>query len=116
MYDTVAQTVMMESDRPRVLRQASQACRKGGTVSIPGDYGGIVDKFSMGAAFNKALTFKMGQTHMHSCMEPRLRRVQEDKIDPSFIISHRMNLDDAPKGYDMFLHKYDDCTRVVLKL
>jgi threonine dehydrogenase-like Zn-dependent dehydrogenase len=115
MFDNVAQAVMMESDRPHVLRQAIQACRKGGTVSIPGVYGGIVDKIPMGAAFNKGLTFKMGQTHMHSYMEPLLQRVQEDEIDPSFIISHRLKLDDAPKGYDMFLNKYDDCTKVVLK-
>ncbi|TVR68130.1 MAG: glutathione-dependent formaldehyde dehydrogenase [Sphaerobacteraceae bacterium] len=115
MFDNVAQAVMMESDRPHVLRQAIQACRKGGTVSIPGVYGGIVDKIPMGAAFNKGLTFKMGQTHMHSYMEPLLKRVQEDEIDPSFIISHRLDLDDAPMGYDIFLNKQDECTKVVLK-
>ncbi len=114
MFDNVAQAVMMESDRPHVLRQAIQACRKGGTVSIPGVYGGIVDKIPMGAAFNKGLTFKMGQTHMHSYMEPLLKRVQEDEIDPSFIISHRLDLDDAPMGYDIFLNKQDECTKVVL--
>jgi threonine dehydrogenase-like Zn-dependent dehydrogenase len=115
MFDTVAQTVMMESDRPHVLRQAIQACRKGGTVSIPGVYGGIVDKIPMGAAFNKSLSFKMGQTHMHSYMRPLLERVQQDEIDPSFIISHRLNLDEAPLGYDMFLNKRNDCTKVVMK-
>jgi threonine dehydrogenase-like Zn-dependent dehydrogenase len=115
MFDNVAQAVMMESDRPHVLRQAIQACRKGGTVSIPGVYGGIVDKIPMGAAFNKSLTFKMGQTHMHAYMEPLLKRVQEDEIDPSYIISHRLNLDDAPMGYDMFLNKRDECTKVVMK-
>jgi threonine dehydrogenase-like Zn-dependent dehydrogenase len=115
MFDNVAQAVMMESDRPHVLRQAIQACRKGGTVSIPGVYGGIIDKVPMGAAFNKSLTFKMGQTHMHSYMKPLLDRVQQDEIDPSFIISHRLDLSDAPVGYDMFLNKRDDCTKVVLK-
>jgi threonine dehydrogenase-like Zn-dependent dehydrogenase len=115
MFDTVAQTVMMESDRPHVLRQAIQACRKGGTVSIPGVYGGIIDKIPMGAAFNKSLSFKMGQTHMHSYMRPLLERVQQDEIDPSFIISHRLDLDDGPLGYDMFLNKRNECTKVVLK-
>lgn len=115
MFDNVAQAVMMESDRPHVLRQAIQACRKGGTVSIPGVYGGIVDKIPMGAAFNKSLSFKMGQTHMHSYMKPLLERVQQEEIDPSYIISHRLNLDDAPMGYDMFLNKRDECTKVVLK-
>jgi threonine dehydrogenase-like Zn-dependent dehydrogenase len=115
MFDNVAQAVMMESDRPHVLRQAIQACRKGGTVSIPGVYGGIVDKIPFGAAFNKSLTFKMGQTHMHSYMEPLLKRVQEDEIDPSFIISHQLDLEDAPAGYDMFLNKRDECTKVVMK-
>jgi threonine dehydrogenase-like Zn-dependent dehydrogenase len=106
---------MMESDRPHALRQAIQACRKGGTVSIPGVYGGIIDKIPMGAAFNKSLTFKMGQTHMHSYMGPLLERVQKGEIDPSFIISHRMSLSDAPTGYDLFLNKRDECTKVVLK-
>jgi threonine dehydrogenase-like Zn-dependent dehydrogenase len=114
-FDTLAQAIMMESDRPHALRQAIQACRKGGTVSIPGVYGGIIDKVPMGAAFNKSLTFKMGQTHMHSYMGPLLERVQEGEIDPSFIISHRMSLSDAPTGYDLFLNKRDECTKVVLK-
>jgi threonine dehydrogenase-like Zn-dependent dehydrogenase len=114
LYDTVKQTMMLETDRPRVLRQAIQACRKGGTVSIPGVYGGFIDKVPMGAAFNKALTFKMGQTHMHSYMEPLLNRVQEGEIDPTFIISHRMPLEDAPTGYEIFLNKQDDCMKVVL--
>jgi threonine dehydrogenase-like Zn-dependent dehydrogenase len=115
IYDTVKQTLMLETDRPHVLRQAIQACRKGGTVSIPGVYGGFIDKFPMGAAFNKALTFKMGQTHMHSYLEPLLNRVREGEIDPTFVISHLMPLSDAPHAYDIFLNKQDECTKVVLK-
>jgi threonine dehydrogenase-like Zn-dependent dehydrogenase len=115
LYDVAMQTIMMETDRPHVLRQAIQACRKGGTVSIPGVYGGFIDKMPMGAAFNKALTFKMGQTHMQSYMEPLLNRVQEGEIDPSFVISHQVSLDDGPRAYDMFLHKQDEAIKFVLK-
>jgi threonine dehydrogenase-like Zn-dependent dehydrogenase len=115
LYDVAMQTIMMETDRPHVLRQAIQACRKGGTVSIPGVYGGFIDKVPMGAAFNKALTFKMGQTHMQAYMEPLLNRVQEGEIDPSFVISHQVSLDDGPKAYDMFLHKKDKAIKFVLK-
>ena len=114
MYDTVKQTVMLETDRPHVLRQAIQSCRKGGTVSIPGVFGGFIDKVPMGAAFNKSLNFKMGQTHMHRYLQPLLDRIQEGEIDPTFVISHRMKLKDGPKAYDMFLNKRDDCTKVVL--
>jgi threonine dehydrogenase-like Zn-dependent dehydrogenase len=84
-------------------------------VSIPGVYGGFIDKMPMGAAFNKALTFKMGQTHMQSYMEPLLNRVQEGEIDPSFVISHQVSLDDGPRAYDMFLHKQDEAIKFVLK-
>jgi threonine dehydrogenase-like Zn-dependent dehydrogenase len=115
LYDVAMQTIMMETDRPHVLRQAIQACRKGGTVSIPGVYGGFIDKMPMGAAFNKALTFKMGQTHMQAYMEPLLNRVQEGEIDPSFVISHQVSLDDGPRAYDMFLHKQDEAIKFVLK-
>jgi threonine dehydrogenase-like Zn-dependent dehydrogenase len=114
LFDTAMQTMMLETDRPHVLRQAIQACRKGGTVSIPGVYGGVIDKTPIGAAFNKALTFKMGQTHMQAYMEPLLQRVQEGEIDPSFVITHRVRLDDAPHAYDMFLRKKDECIKVVL--
>jgi threonine dehydrogenase-like Zn-dependent dehydrogenase len=115
LYDNVMQTLMLETDRPHVLRQAIQSCRKGGTVSIPGVYGGVIDKIPMGAAFNKALTFKMGQTHMHRYLEPLLEQVKQGKIDPTFVITHRMSLDEAPQAYDMFLNKRDECIKVVMK-
>lgn len=81
------------------------ACRKGGHVSIPGVYGGLLDKIPMGAAMNKALTFKTGQTHVHRYLRPLLDRIQNGEIDPSFVITHRMKLEDAPHGYEIFKHK-----------
>jgi threonine dehydrogenase-like Zn-dependent dehydrogenase len=115
LYDKVKQTLRMETDRPTALRQVIQACRKGGTVSIPGVYGGVIDKFNIGAAFAKGLTFKMGQTHMHTYLRPLLERIEHGDIDPSFVITHRMNLEDAPHGYKIFRDKEDDCIKVVLK-
>lgn len=114
LYDTVKQTLRMETDRPTALREAIQACRKGGTVSIPGVYGGFIDKMPIGAAFNKGLTLKMGQTHMHKYMPLLLERIQKGEIDPSFVISHRMSLEMAPHGYKMFRDKEDNCTKIVL--
>jgi threonine dehydrogenase-like Zn-dependent dehydrogenase len=114
IYDKAKQLVRAESDRPHVLRQALQACRKGGMVSIPGVYGGMIDKFNLGAAFNKGLTLKMGQTHMHRYMRPLLERVQRGEIDPSFVITHRLALSEAPKGYEIFRDKKDDCIKIVL--
>jgi threonine dehydrogenase-like Zn-dependent dehydrogenase len=113
-YDKVKQSLMLETDRPNALRQAIQACRKGGTVSIPGVYGGFIDKMNMGAAFAKALTFHMGQTHVHRYLKPLLVRVEKGEIDPSFVISHRLKLDDAPQAYKTFKEKRDRCTKVVL--
>jgi len=115
LYDKAKQAVRLESDRPTALRQVILACRKGGTVSIPGVYGGFVDKVPLGAAFNKGLTLKMGQTHVHRYLRPLLDRVQKGEIDPSFVITHRMKLDEAPHGYDIFLNKKDNCIKVVLK-
>jgi threonine dehydrogenase-like Zn-dependent dehydrogenase len=113
--DTIKQKARLNTDRPHVLRQAIQACRKGGIVSIPGVYGGFLDKVPFGAAFAKALTFKMGQTHVHRYLRPLLERIERGEIDPSFVITHRMSLDDAPHGYDIFKHKEDECIKVVLK-
>src|SRR5581483_5162917 len=97
IYDRVkAATRVLATDRPHVLREAIIACRKGGTVSIPGVYGGLLDKVPLGAAFGKGLTFKMGQTHVHRYMKPLLQRVQDGEIDPSFLITHRMRLEEAP--------------------
>ncbi|HZT99087.1 MAG TPA: zinc-dependent alcohol dehydrogenase [Ktedonobacteraceae bacterium] len=114
-YDKVKQTLRMETDRPTALRQVIQACRKGGTVSIPGVYGGVIDKFNIGAAFAKGLTFRMGQTNMHTYLRPLLERIEHGDIDPSFVITHRLNLEDAPHGYKIFRDKEDDCIKVVLK-
>ena len=89
---------MMETDRPHALRRAIQACRKGGTVSIPGVYGGLLDKFPLGVAFAKGLTLKMGQTHMHRYMKPLMERIEKGELDPTFIITHRLPLDAGPEG------------------
>jgi threonine dehydrogenase-like Zn-dependent dehydrogenase len=115
LYDRAKQAVRLETDRPTALREAIQACRKGGTVSIPGVYGGYIDKVPLGAAFAKGLTIRMGQTHVHRYMRPLLNRIQRAEIDPSFVISHRMALDDAPRGYQMFRDKDDECIKVVLR-
>jgi threonine dehydrogenase-like Zn-dependent dehydrogenase len=115
VYDEVKHTLKMETDRPTALRQAIMACGKGGTVSIPGVYGGMLDKVPMGAAFAKGLTFKMGQTHVHPYLPRLLKHIQDGDIDPSFIITHRLRLDDAPGAYDTFQRKQDECIKVVLK-
>jgi threonine dehydrogenase-like Zn-dependent dehydrogenase len=115
MYDRVKQALMLETDRPVALREAILACRKGGTISVPGVYGGLLDKVPFGALMNKGLTVKTGQTHVHRYLKPLTRLIQEGKIDPSFVITHRMRLEDAPHGYDIFLNKQDECIKVVLK-
>jgi threonine dehydrogenase-like Zn-dependent dehydrogenase len=112
--DRAKQAVMMETDRPIALREAIQACRKGGTVSVPGVYGGLVDMIPMGAFMNKALTMKTGQTHMMRYMQPLLDRIQAGDIDPSFVISHEVPIDQAPQMYKTFRDKQDHCTKVVL--
>jgi threonine dehydrogenase-like Zn-dependent dehydrogenase len=114
-YDHVKQTMLLETDRPIALREAIQACRKGGTVSIPGVYSGFVDKIPFGTAFSKGLTFKMGQTHVHRYMRPLLDRVRSGTLDSSFIITHRVRLEDAPAAYRIFLEKEEGCLKVVLK-
>jgi threonine dehydrogenase-like Zn-dependent dehydrogenase len=114
LYDEVKQSVRLEMDRPNVLRQAIQACRKGGVVSIPGVYGGFLDKIPMGAALAKGLVLKMGQTHVHRYLRPLLERIVRNEVDPSFIISHRLSLDQAPHGYDIFDKKHEQCTKIVL--
>jgi threonine dehydrogenase-like Zn-dependent dehydrogenase len=115
LYDRAKHALMLESDRPLVLRQVIHACRKGGTVSVPGVYGGLIDKFPIGAAFAKGLTLKMGQTHVHKYMRPLLDRIRRGDIDPSFVVSHKITLNEAPDAYRMFLEKTDDCTKVVMK-
>ncbi len=115
LYHRMKQAMMLESDRPIVLREAIRACRNGGTVSIPGAYGGYDDKIPMGSLMNRSLTIKTGQAHVQHYMRPLLERVEKGEIDPSFVVTHRMRLEDAPKGYDMFLNKEDECIKVVLK-
>lgn len=114
-YDRVKQAARLETDRPTALRQAIMACRNGGTVSVPGVYGGFVDKFPLGSLMNRSLTIRTGQTHVQRYMAPLLERVQNGEIDPSFVITHRMRLDDAPEMYDTFKNKQDDCIKVVMK-
>ena len=113
-YDRIAQQIKLETDRPTALRQAIQSCRKGGTVSIPGVYGGFIDKLPIGAAFGKGLTFKMGQTNVHKYLAPLTERIQQGRIDPSFVITHSVSLDRAPEMYKTFRDKKDGCIRVVL--
>ena len=114
-YDRAKQALMLETDRAVALRQAIMACRNGGTVSVIGVYGGLIDKFPFGSVMNRSLTIRTGQCHVHRYMRPLLDRIRNGEIDPSFIITHRMHLSDAPEGYAMFLEKQDDCVKVVLK-
>jgi threonine dehydrogenase-like Zn-dependent dehydrogenase len=114
VYDKVKTALMLETDRPGVLRQALQAVRKGGTVSIPGVYGGVLDKVNFGAAFGKGITMKMGQTNMHNYMRPLLERIEKGQIDPSYIISHRITLDEAPRMYEIWRDKKERVTKIVI--
>ena len=114
-YDRAKVSMYMATDRTHALRQAISACRKGGTVSIPGVYGGWLDKFPLGPAFAKGLTLKMGQTHMHKYMPMLLERIEKGDIDPSFVITHRATLDDAPDLYRTFREKEDECIKVVMR-
>jgi threonine dehydrogenase-like Zn-dependent dehydrogenase len=113
-YDAVKVALFMETDRPSVLRQAIQAVRKGGTLSIPGVYGGMLDKVPFGAAFGKGITMKMGQTNMHNYMKPLLERIEKGQIDPSYIISHRISLDEVPEMYKVWRDKKDNVTKIVI--
>jgi threonine dehydrogenase-like Zn-dependent dehydrogenase len=115
VVDKVKAAMFLATDRPHALRQAIDCCRKGGTVSAPGVYGGFLDKFPFGAAFNKGLTFKMGQTHMQKYLRPLLERVQRNEIDLSFLITHRGQLDDAPGFYRTFHDHADHCIKCVMK-
>ena len=114
VYDKVDQALRSETDRGYAIRQAIQACGKGGTVSIPGVYGGVVDKFNIGAAFGKGLTFKMGQTHVQRYLPRLMQHIEDGDLDPSFIITHRAPLDRAPELYKTFRDKQDGCIKVVL--
>ncbi len=114
LYDSVKQTLMMETDRPYVLRQAIQSVRKGGTLSIPGVYGGVLDKVNFGAAFGKGIHMNMGQTNMHNYLQPLLEHVEEGHIDPSFLISHRIGIEQVPEMYSRWQKKEDGVTKIVI--
>jgi len=113
-YDRIKTSMFMATDRSHALRQAIGACRKGGIVSIPGVYGGWLDKFPLGGAFAKGLTLKMGQTHVHRYLPLLLGRIERGEIDPSFVVTHRVSLDEAPDMYRTFRDKQDDCIKVVM--
>lgn len=113
-YDRAKQAMKLETDRPTALREAILCCGNGGTVSVVGVYGGFIDKFPMGAIVNRSLTLKSGQAHVQRYMRRLLRHIVEGDIDPSFVFTHRLPLEDAPRGYEMFLHKQDECLKVVL--
>ncbi|WP_226012865.1 zinc-dependent alcohol dehydrogenase [Halomicrobium salinisoli] len=112
--DRVKQEAMLETDRPAVLRQAIKCCRKGGTLSVPGVYAGYADKIPVGAMMNKALTIKTGQTHVQRYLEPLLERIEDGDVDPSFVITHQVDLEKGPEMYRTFNRKEDDCVKVVM--
>jgi threonine dehydrogenase-like Zn-dependent dehydrogenase len=114
-YDRVKQALRQETERPIALREAIMSCRNGGIVSVVGVYGGLMDKFPIGAVMNRGLTIKSGQCHVQRYMKPLLERILNGEIDPSFIITHTIPLAHAKRGYDLFKRKQDDCLKVVLK-
>jgi threonine dehydrogenase-like Zn-dependent dehydrogenase len=114
-YDKVKTALMMETDRPVALREAILACRSGGVVSVIGVYGGFIDKFPMGAVVNRSLTIRSGQCHVHRYLRPLLERIRKGEIDPSFVVTHRMRLEDAPEGFQIFNDKQDEVMKIVLR-
>jgi threonine dehydrogenase-like Zn-dependent dehydrogenase len=114
-FDRAMHAARLETDRPVALREAIKACRNGGTVSVIGVYGGYIDFFPMGAVMNRSLTIKAGQCHVQRYMQPLLERILNGDIDPTFVITHTLPLDQAPHGYDIFKNKLDNCEKVVLK-
>lgn len=115
ILDRAKQTMMLESDRPHVLREMIYVCRPAGVISVPGVYGGLVDKIPFGAVMNKGLTIRTGQTHVNRWTDDLLRRIQEGQIDPSFVITHTVGLEQGPEMYETFRDKKDGCIKVVLK-
>jgi len=113
-YDRAKQALMLESDRPIALRQAIRACRNGGTVSVVGVYGGFIDKFPMGAVMNRGLTIRAAQCHVQRYLDRLLGHIERGDIDPSFVVTHRLPISEAPRGFAMFLKKHYDCVKVVL--
>ena len=115
LHDRAKQMMRMQTDRPIALREAIMSCRNGGTVSVIGAYTGLIDKFPMNVVMNRSLTIKTGQCHVHRYMQPLLDRIQRGEIDPTFIITHRMSLEEAPRGYQIFNEKRENCEKIVLK-
>ena len=115
LHDRMKQAMRVQTDRPIALREAILSCRNGGTVSVIGVYTGLIDKFPMNAVMNRSLTIKTGQCHVHRYMQPLLDRIQRGEIDPTFVITHRMPLTEAARGYEIFLNKEDNCEKVVLQ-
>jgi threonine dehydrogenase-like Zn-dependent dehydrogenase len=115
MMDRAKQAAMLETDRPHVLREMIYACRPAGTLSVPGVYGGLIDKVPFGALMNKGLTLRTGQTHVNRWADDLLRRIEEGQIDPSFVITHTVDLESGPDMYETFRDKKDGCIKVVLK-
>jgi threonine dehydrogenase-like Zn-dependent dehydrogenase len=114
-YDRMKQAVRAETERPHALREAIYACKPGGVVSVIGVYGGFLDKFPAGQFMNKGLTMRTGQCHVQRYMKPLLEHIEAGRIDPSFVVTHRLELGQAPDGYETFKHKQDECVKVVLK-
>jgi threonine dehydrogenase-like Zn-dependent dehydrogenase len=114
LYDRAKQAVRLETERPPALREAILACRNGGVVSVIGVYGGLMDKFPIGAFMNRSLRLRTGQTHVHRYLAPLMQRIENGEIDPSFVITHRAPLEDAPAMFETFKHKQDECVKVVL--
>jgi threonine dehydrogenase-like Zn-dependent dehydrogenase len=115
VYDKVKTTIMLSTDRAHVLREAIFCCRKGGTLSVPGVYIGYPDKLPFGALMNKALTVKTGQTHVAKYHRMLLEKIEKDEINPSFVVTHRLPLEEGPAAYKTFRDKQDNCIKVVLK-
>lgn len=114
-YDRAKQAMFAETDRPHVLREMIYACRPAGTLSVPGVYGGLVDKIPFGALMNKGLTLRTGQTHVNRWTDDLLRRIEEGQIDPSFVVTHTVSLSEGPQMYTTFRDKQDGCIKVVMK-
>lgn len=115
VYDHIKQALMLETDRPHVLREAIRACRKGGRVSVPGVYGGFVDKFPVGALMEKGLTLRSGQTHVQRYLPQLLNLIRDGSLDTTFLISHRLPLEEAAEGYRLFSEDQNETTKIVLK-
>jgi threonine dehydrogenase-like Zn-dependent dehydrogenase len=115
VYDRAKQATRLETERPHALREAIMSCKNGGTISIIGVYGGMMDKFPIGSLMNRALTVRAGQCHVQRYTRPLLERIRNGEIDPSFVISHTLSLDEAPQGYVTFRDKQDECNKIVLK-